>query len=290
MDDYTMFKQALRGFDKDEVIAYIHRQEEESSQRIASLERDLRKRDRIIAELKNRVVQKDEQVDRLEKEIKGKYQKYIDNYRQIGELVYESRVKGDRIVADANAEADRILANADVEARRRVAAVQGEVDAKLNEGKQQYLAVQDEMNEIVDLFNQMQKKFMQSYKEVHSIIQSMPASLDDMDLGLAEEELDEGEALDEEDLDLSAYGMQFPDMDDTEEFDEEFQAELKELTKSEEKREKTAEADDVRSGVTEEEIKELLKGSNSKGTAYFPEDEAFAGTNAAELIQGGNPQ
>lgn len=182
MDDYGMFKQALRGFDKDEVLAYIRQKEDEHGKQILSMERDIRKRDKVISELKSRIVLKDEQVERMEQEIKTKYQKYIDNYNQIGELVYESKVKGNMIVDEAREEADRILADADSEARKRVGSVQGEIDAKLKDGKEKYLKVQDEMNEIVDLFNQMQRKFMQSYKEVHEIIQNMPASLDDIDL------------------------------------------------------------------------------------------------------------
>ena len=209
MEDYTMFKQALRGFDKDEVLAYIRNQEVASSKRIAALEKDVRKRDRIISELKNRIVMKDEQVDRLEQDIRDKYQRYIDNYRQIGDLVYEARVKGEKIVSDAQAEADRILTEAETEAKRRVDSVQGEIDAKLVDGKQKYLAVQDEMNEIVDLFNQMQRKFMVSYKEVHEIIQSMPASLDEIDL--------EGDVLGddlmEDDIALSSFGLDLDDED-----------------------------------------------------------------------------
>ena len=218
MEDYTMFKQALRGFDKDEVLAYIRNQEVASSKRIAALEKDIRKRDRIISELKNRIVMKDEQVDRLEQDIRDKYQRYIDNYRQIGDLVYEARVKGEKIVTDAQTEADRILEEAEAEAKRRVDSVQGEIDAKLVDGKQKYLAVQDEMNEIVDLFNQMQRKFMVSYKEVHEIIQSMPASLDDIDL-----EGDVlGEELEEDEIALSSFGL---DLDDEDEDDFEMEDE-----------------------------------------------------------------
>lgn len=195
MDEYGMFKQALRGFDKDEVLAYIKQKEDEHGKQIISMERDIRKRDKVISELKSRIVLKDEQVERLEQEIRDKYQKYIDNYNQIGELVYESKVKGNRIIEEAQEEADRILAEADSEARKRIGSVQGEIDAKLKDGKTKYLEVQDEMNEIVDLFNQMQRKFMQSYKEVHEIIQNMPASLDDIDL--------EGEELIEDALEES---------------------------------------------------------------------------------------
>ncbi len=211
MEDYMTFKQALRGFDKDEVLEYIRRQEEDANTRIAALEKDIRKRDKIISELKNRIVLKDEQVDRMEKDIRDKYQKYIDNYSQIGDLIYESKLKGKRIVDDAHVEADRIIAGADAEAKKRVASVQGQIDQKLNDGKQKYLAVQDEMNEIVDLFNQMQKKFMQSYKEVHEIIQSMPASLSDINLGV---EVDDDEDFDDADIDLKSLGISFDDLDD----------------------------------------------------------------------------
>ena len=181
MEDYMSFKQALRGFDRDEVLEYIRKQEEDFNARTIAMEREIRKRDKIISELKNRIVVKDEQVNRLEREIRGKYQKYIDNYRQIGDLVYESKLKGQRIMDEAHAEASRIIAGADAEAKKRVLSVQGQIDQKLTEGKHKYLAVQDEMNEIVEMFNQMQRKFMQSYKEVHEIIQSMPASLSDID-------------------------------------------------------------------------------------------------------------
>ena len=208
MDEYAMFKQALRGFDKDEVLTYIRHKEEETAKQAAAYEKDIRKRDKIISELKSRVVLKDEQVDRLEKDIRNKYQKYIDNYRQIGDLVYESKLKADEIVARAGEEAERILNAADEEAKRRIASVQGEVDAKLNDGKKKYLAVQDEMNEIVDMFNQMQKKFMQSYKEVHEIIQSMPVSLDEIDLD------------DEDDFDNGGDFHEFDGVDDLDDLDE----------------------------------------------------------------------
>jgi cell division septum initiation protein DivIVA len=188
MNDYTLFKQVLKGFDKDEVLAYIDKQDEENSKTVAALEKEIKRRDRIIGELKNRIVAKDEQVDRLQDDIRNKYQKYIDNYNQIGDLVYESKMKSDQILSDAHVQANKVLADADEEAKRRVTGVQGEIDAKLTDGKKKYLAVQDEMNEIVDLFNQMQRKFMQSYKEVHEIIQSMPASLDDINISSAEED------------------------------------------------------------------------------------------------------
>ena len=218
MEDYMSFKQALRGFDRDEVLEYIRKQEEDFNARTIAMEREIRKRDKIISELKNRIVVKDEQVNRLEREIRGKYQKYIDNYRQIGDLVYESKLKGQRILDEAHAEASRIIAGADAEAKKRVLSVQGQIDQKLTEGKHKYLAVQDEMNEIVEMFNQMQRKFMQSYKEVHEIIQSMPASLSDIAPG----DDDEDEYTLNTNLDFRSLGNDFDDDFDDDEFDDDF--------------------------------------------------------------------
>ena len=65
MEDYMSFKQALRGFDRDEVLEYIRKQEEDFNARTIAMEREIRKRDKIISELKNRIVVKDEQVNRL---------------------------------------------------------------------------------------------------------------------------------------------------------------------------------------------------------------------------------
>ena len=268
MDD-MMFKQAIRGFDKEEVLAYIRDQQSRHGQQILQMERDIRKRDKVISELKSRIVLKDEQLDRLENEIRTKYQKYIDNYNQIGELIYESRVRGDKIVADAHEKADQVLADADARARRRIAGVQGEIDAKLQDGKKKYLRVQDEMNEIVDLFNQMQRKFMQSYKEVHEIIQSMPASLDDMDLDFGLDEEGE-EDLDEADLDLSSLGIDFDDDEDLDDYDE--------LTDDM--------VDDLASlaamdGADTETVRETAKAAVA---------DAFEGTDALDLLDGGKAE
>lgn len=225
VDDYAMFRQALRGFDKDEVLAYIRSKEEEHAKACAAYEKDIRKRDKIISELKSRVVLKDEQVDRLEEDIRNRYQKYIDNYRQIGDLVYESKVKSEQIVGAARREAEEIVRNAGDEAAKKVASVQGQIDAKLNDGRKKYLHVQDEMNEIVDMFNKMQKKFMQSYKEVHEIIQSMPASLSDIKIDSdeplilydSEEDFDDEDMFDDEEFDtiLDFTLDEDPDDDDT---------------------------------------------------------------------------
>lgn len=82
---------------------------------------------------------------------------------------------------EAEEKCSKMIEEAEAEAKRRVESVQSEIDDKLLEGKKKYLAVQEEMNGIVELINQAQKRFMSSYKEVHQIINSMPTSLNDIE-------------------------------------------------------------------------------------------------------------
>ena len=199
MLDYQKFKTTLvKGFDKDEVLAYIQKMEDEGYAKDAEYVKALKAKDVRIDELKKRLALKEEQKERLENEIEQKYKKYIDQYDRIGRLVFEAelkadtileeaRKKADQIVADAQTKADQILADAEEKADFRAADVEKEVNEKLAEGKKKYLAVQEEMNGIVELINQAQRRFMQSYKEVHHIVQNIPDSLSDIDEDLAED-------------------------------------------------------------------------------------------------------
>ena len=174
-----------------------------------------------LGDIRQRLRIKEEQKDRLERDISVKYQKYIDRYDLIGNLVLESQEKAERIIADAEQKRDMLMEEARVEAQKCLDAVQSEVDEKLAEGKRKYIAVQEEMNEIVELINQAQKRFMASYREVHQIISSMPESMreledeveednnkrqaeDEMITKIAIQEADEEnqDSLDEEDDDM----------------------------------------------------------------------------------------
>ena len=196
MDD-SMFRTVMRGFDKEEVFAYIKKIEADANQKVAQARADVIEKDKQIAELKQRIQSKDARYERLENEVEVKYRTYIDNYEKIGSLVYESQVKGDKIIAEAQKEAarltaesrsqyDRTMAEADLAARTRIDAVQGEIDARLTEGKKQYAKVQEDMNEIVDLINEVQKRFMRAYKEIHEVVQHMPAPFGDIETEIAE--------------------------------------------------------------------------------------------------------
>lgn len=193
MLDYQKFKTAIvKGFDKDEVLTYIQKMEEEAYAKDAEFAKALKTKDAKIEELKKRISLKEEQKERLEDEIEKKYKKYIDNYDRIGRLVFEAELKADAIseeaqkkaddlIAEAQKKADEILAEAEKKAAVRSSETEAEINERLAEGKKKYIAVQEEMNSIVELINEVQKRFMASYKDVHKIVQNMPSSLSDMD-------------------------------------------------------------------------------------------------------------
>lgn len=194
MAEYEMFKTTLMGgYDKEEVQEQIQRLKDEMAENQETFKKQLAEKDARIAELQKRIELKEEYQTRLEEDIKEKYQKYIDNYESIGKLVFEAQVKADTLEKETREKCDKMLQEAEEEAKRKVESVQSEIDDKLMEGKKKYLAVQEEMNGIVELINQAQKRFMSSYREVHHIISSMPTSLNDLEEDV-EMELHEMEA------------------------------------------------------------------------------------------------
>lgn len=187
-----------------------------------------------IAEMQERLHMKEEQKDKLERQIQEKYQKYIDRYDLIGSLILDAQERAERIIADAEKQRNQILADAEDEAEKRLAKVQLEVDDKLAEGKRKYIAVQEEMNEIIELINQAQRRFMASYKEVHRIISTMPESMRELEDDVVElagmepvsamdeefvEEVQETVTNEDADLDEDA-------LDSLDEVDEAFESEI----------------------------------------------------------------
>ena len=182
MAEYEMFKTTLMGgYDKEEVQEQIQRLRDEMAEQEELYKKQIGEKDARIAELQKRIELKEEYQARLEEDIKEKYQKYIDNYESIGKLVFEAQVRADTMEKETREKCEKLLQDAEAEAKRKVESVQSEIDDKLMEGKKKYLAVQEEMNGIVELINQAQKRFMSSYKEVHHIISSMPTSLNDLE-------------------------------------------------------------------------------------------------------------
>ena len=203
-----MFKTTLMGgFDKDDVQTKVQimkdeafaekskliKEGKEKDKKIADLQRQLNlkniQREQAIEEIRKehehereemlqRLRLKEEQKEKLEREIS---QKYIDRYDLIGSLVLEAQEKAEKIVADAEQKRDMLVEEAQREAQKCLDAVQSEVDEKLAEGKRKYIAVQEEMYEIVELINQAQRRFMSSYREVHKIISTMPESMRELE-------------------------------------------------------------------------------------------------------------
>ncbi len=182
----------MGGYDKDDVQEQMQRMRDEAMDEQARLKRVIAEKDARIAELNKRLELKEQQQERMEEEIKNKYQVYIDKYDSIAKLVFDAQIRSDDMLQKTTEECDkmrkktwaecsRIREDAEEEARRTIDSIQQEVDDKLAEGKKRYVAVQNELNEIVELINQAQKRFMASYKEVHNIINTMPESLSDME-------------------------------------------------------------------------------------------------------------
>lgn len=206
MAEYEMFKTTLMGgYDKEEVQEQIQKLKDEMAESQENYKKQLADKDARIAELQKRIELKEDYQARLEEDIREKYQKYIDNYESIAKLVFEAQVKADTLERETKEKCEKMLQDAEEEARRKVESVQSEIDDKLLEGKKKYLAVQEEMNGIVELINQAQKRFMSSYREVHHIISSMPTSLNDL----------------EEDVEMELHGMKTSENENQEQDKEE---------------------------------------------------------------------
>ena len=222
-----MFKTTLMGgFDKDDVLAKVKNIKDEAYAEKSKLIKAGKEKDKKIKALQDQNIRKAQEMDelraehrqelkkmeklleaknaqkeKLEWEIAEKYQKYIDRYDLIGSLILEAQEKAELIIQDAEQKRDMLMEEARVEAQKCLDAVQSEVDEKLAEGKRKYIAVQEEMNEIVQLINEAQKRFMSSYKEVHKIISTMPESMKELED--EEDKSAETDSLDESDDEIS---------------------------------------------------------------------------------------
>ena len=178
----------MGGYDKEDVQNKI-------SSLIDKYETDASKKDKEIEELKKSSSEKDEQIsaknsesDKLNKDIEEKYQGYIDNYNTIGKIVYETRIQSEKTLDDARIKGENIIAEANKKAQLSIDKAQEEVDKRISEGKKKYDVLQEEINELLQLVNQVQHKFMQSFKAIHEI----SGAMNDEDGSEFDIELDEG--------------------------------------------------------------------------------------------------
>lgn len=199
-DNEDLFKRtAFGGYDKDDVEqelqklrdnareekTRLQKQLAEASRNVRDLEDELDEKNRKIQDLQDDLNAKDKEILEMERNIREKYQSYVDNYDTIGSLIYEAKIRAkqidretdaqkQKILADAQAEAQRIRDDAQADAQKTLGDVQRQIDERNREGKQQYLAVQEELGHVVEIFNQVQKQFMNSYRDIQKIVNEAP--------------------------------------------------------------------------------------------------------------------
>ncbi len=189
MADYNVeFKTTIMGgYDKEDVQNQFKAlkenaqyEKDELSGEIDKLKKNIEEKDALIEEKDALIEKKDTiineknaEIEKLNKDIDEKYRGYIDNYDTIGKIVYEMRIKSDQTLADANEQKEKILSEADSTAKEKLAKAQSDVDKIMAEGRRNYEALQDEINDLIALVNQVQQKFMRSFKAIHEISDTM---------------------------------------------------------------------------------------------------------------------
>ena len=176
MADYIedQFKTTLMGgYDKEDVQNQFRMLKDTAQAEKNKLILELEEKNKQIEEKEALIKAKSEEIDKLKKDISEKYQSYIDNYDTIGKIVYETRIEADKILKDAKDKKERMLAEADVSAKERLEKAQTEVEKTLSDGKRRYSVLQEEINELIMLVNQVQHKFMKSFKAIHEISNTM---------------------------------------------------------------------------------------------------------------------
>ena len=201
---------AFGGYDKEEVQQELQKMRENAHAERAQIVKDLEsarrelsmvseiimKKDHEIAELRETLAAKDKEILEMERMIRDKYQSYVDNYDTIGSLVYEAKLRAkqinretdeerERILEMARVDAERILKEAESSAIQRLTEVQGEIDQRNKTGLVQYETVQEELNSVLEIFRQVQKQVMNSYRTIQMIASGRNAGLpdDDIDIG-----------------------------------------------------------------------------------------------------------
>lgn len=200
-EEKELFKTTLMGgYDKDDVMQELQKIKDDAyaekktlKDKIAALEKELEEKNQALAELSESVQSKERELLEKDRDIKEKYQSYIDNYDTIGSLIFESKIRAKQIERDAEkmkqqilqeaeAEAAEIREKAKIDSQGILADVQKKAEEKTREEEAKYDAVQEELNNVVELVNRVQRLFMKSYKSIQSIISTMPDSDTDEDM------------------------------------------------------------------------------------------------------------
>jgi chromosome segregation ATPase len=186
------FKTTLMGgYDKEDVQNQFRLLKDSSQAEKNKLMLEIEEKNKLIEEKDAQIKEKNEEIEKLKKDISEKYQSYIDNYDTIGKIVYETRIESDKMLKDAKEKKEKMLAEADENVKEKLSKAQIEVERTLSDGKRRYSVLQEEINELIMLVNQVQHKFMKSFKAIHEISNTMsedPYGEIDMDEGFDEED------------------------------------------------------------------------------------------------------
>lgn len=197
--DEELFKTTLMGgFDKDDVLAKFRDTKEEAEAAQMKLQEQIRERDRTISELRQLLKTKEEENEQLRKDIKEKYQSYIDNYDSIGKLVFEAKVRAEnmdaetrkkcdellrktkeeceRLVQEARSKEEEVVAVYEEKIERQAAEAQKYMQEQMAKGRENYRIVRKEIEEMVRAMDGLQKGFLESYKKVRAVKEAMGAS------------------------------------------------------------------------------------------------------------------
>lgn len=174
-----LFKTTLMGgYDKEDVAEGITKIKDEAYTEKTRLMATIKEKEKTIKELTSKLNESKQENEVLQRDIKEKYQSYIDNYDTIGKLVYDAQIRAQDIIKDAEEKSSQMLEQSHEKANQYLQGFQKEVDEKVAEGEKRYQAVQEELGEMVGLVNQVQRRFMEACKAVNRIVstQSEPAA------------------------------------------------------------------------------------------------------------------
>lgn len=167
----------MGGYDKEDVQAKFTALKEEHNAELSKLMIAGEEKDRKILKLQDRIEELNTEIDDLKANIKGKYQSYIDNYEQIGQIVYDSKIRSEQIIKNAEEERVRIIEDAKSEAVAESEKKMIELDEKIEAKKRKYAAIQAEIDNIMLLTDDVKKNFMNSFRSVDRLAASRPEEL-----------------------------------------------------------------------------------------------------------------
>ena len=136
----------------------------------------------------------------------------------IGQLVLDSKIRAKQVIEAAYAERDKIIADANAQAENIIREKKLALDIQIEEETRKYEAIQEEVDELIELVNKVQRKFLSSFKAIHELEGTIPAKAAASDEEYDDADLDSTEFKD--DLELGKAQASFWDWDEEEKKDD----------------------------------------------------------------------